>query len=48
VMTWGGYRYFPVSVTLVPVVAVVGLDVVADGLPPHPAATRARQDAATR
>jgi hypothetical protein len=48
-MTLGGYRYFPVSVILIPVDVVVGLEVVADDLPPpHPAATRARQDAATR
>jgi hypothetical protein len=37
-----------VSVILVPVDVVVGLEVVADDWrPPHPAATRARQDAAT-
>jgi hypothetical protein len=38
-----------VSVILMPVDVVVGPDVVADDLPPpHPAATRTRQDAATR
>ena len=48
-MTLGGYRYFPVSVILIPVDVVVGLDVASDDLPPpQPAATRARQDAATR
>jgi hypothetical protein len=38
-----------VTVILMPLDVVVGPDVVADDLPPpHPVATRATQDAATR